>query len=179
MIRCWPKRDGLMKDNRLLSAYGLARMGWRIILINCGLSLFLGLLAAVVGGPLTALGNGIGGANGIPDLVFLIAVLLGLPGLIRGITGIIKKEYHQVKWVFVFAGPLFISTGYILIAHALDPCLNGLWDLSSRIGNTIPLCERFGPEINIHTRFHYLWHVLPTLPLVWLYGYFLNKRLLN
>jgi hypothetical protein len=164
-----------MTARQFLSTFGLASIGWRIILLTGAISLLLGLLAALVGGRLTALGNGIGGGNGIPDLVFLLAVLMGLPGLFRGLVGVVRREKHQAKWLLVFIGPLLISSGYILIAHALDPCLNGLWDLSSRIGDTIPLCERFGSEINIHTRFHYLWHVLPALPLIWLYGNALKR----
>ena len=163
-----------MKTTRKISTSGLARLGWRIILLVSGISLLLGLLAALVGGSLTALGNGPGGGNDIPDLVFSISIILGLFLVFRGV---IKREKTKTRWLFVFVGPLLISIGYILIAHTFDPCDNGLWDLSSRIGESIPLCERFGSEINIHTRFHYLWHIVPTLPLVWLYGVILIKRL--
>ncbi|MBC8336570.1 MAG: hypothetical protein H8E29_15010 [Anaerolineales bacterium] len=164
------------KLNRVnfLSVQRLARLGWWIILLNSGISLILGLLAALFGGSLTALGNGAGGWNGIPDFVFSIPILLGLAGLFRGVT---QRGEGQARWVLVFIGPLLISFGYLLIAHTFDPCLNGMWDIRSRIGETIPLCERFGSGINVHTRFHYLWHILPTLPLVWIYGRALKKQL--
>jgi len=38
----------------------LARLGWKIILLDSGISLILGLLAALVGGSLNYLGNGAG-----------------------------------------------------------------------------------------------------------------------
>lgn len=157
-----------------ISSSRLARFGWKIILIDSVISLFLGLLAALAGGSFTALGNGFGGGNGIPDLVFAFPMLLGLFLVLRSV---IKKEDKKSFWLFAFIGPLIISFGYVLIAHTFDPCYNGLWDMSSRIDGRIFLCERFGREINIHTRFHYLWHILPTLPLVWIYGYLLKKRL--
>jgi len=94
-----------------------------------------------------------------------------------GARGLIKRDKKQTQLGLTFIGPLIISFGYILIAHTFDPCENGLWDMSSRIGETIALCERFGSGINIHTRFHYLWHILPTVPLVWLYGVVLKNRL--
>lgn len=166
-----------MKKISSLSSSGLPRLGWRIILLDSGISLFLGLLVALIGGSLTTLGNGAGGGNGIPDLFFTLALLLGIPGLYLGVRGMIKRDEKQTQLALTFIGPLIISLGYILIAHTFDPCENGLWDLNSQIGETIPLCERFGSGINIHTRFHYLWHIVPTLPLVWLYGVLLKKRL--
>jgi hypothetical protein len=47
-----------MIASRFLSTYGLASIGWGIILMAGTISLLLGLLAALVGGRLTALGNG-------------------------------------------------------------------------------------------------------------------------
>lgn len=158
-------------------AYRLAQIGWRIILWNTAIGLVLGLLATLVGGVLIPLGSGLGGGYAIPDLLYLLAALLGLPGMFRGIAGIIKQKKDETKWSLVFIAPLLISVGYILIAHAIDPCINEIWSLSDRIGNSIPLCERFGQDINIHTRFHYLWHILPALPLVWLYGRMLRSWL--
>ncbi len=163
-----------MNSPRKISSSRLARLGWRIILLDAIISLVLGLLAALVGGSLTALGNGLGGGNGIPDLIFLIPVLLGLFLYFRRVF---KREKRKTDWLLAFIGPLLISIGYILIAHAFDPCNNGLWDLNSQIGDSVRLCERFGSEISIHTRFHYLWHIVATLPLVWLYGVVLKTRL--
>jgi hypothetical protein len=163
--------------NNFFSTVNLARLGWQIIRLDAGFSLILGLLAALAGGSLTFLGNGPGGGYGIPDLLFLLAALAGIPGLLRAIVGMRRGERGTARWALVFIGPLLISFGYILIAHSLDPCLLGMWDLASRLGGNIPLCERFGPELNVHTRFHYLWHILPTLPIVWLYGRVLKNRL--
>jgi hypothetical protein len=163
-----------MEKTSWFSTSGAVSLGWRIIILDSVISLLLGLLAALAGGSFTALGNGFGGGNGIPDLVFLIPVLIGLFLIFRSV---IKREDNKSFWLFAFIGPLIISIGYVQIAHTFDPCYNGLWDLSSRIDGRIALCERFGSEINIHTRFHYLWHIVPTLPLVWLYGVLLKKRL--
>lgn len=155
---------------------GLAKIGWHLIYWDTILSLGLGLLTALVGGALTPLGDGLGGGYGIPELLFLVAILLGLPGLFRGIGGLFKWDWEQAMWVIVFIGPLIIAVGYILIPHALDPCVNAIWDLTSQIGDSIPLCQRFDNDLNVHTRFHYVWHILPTLPLVWLYRKMLEKR---
>ena len=162
---------------QFLGAKNLANIGWRLVFWTAVVSLVLGTAAALVGGPLTVLGNGFGGLYGLPDLFFLIALLLGVPGLIRGIIGSIKRNAKAARWILVFLGPLIISFGYVLIAHSLDPCDNGIWDLTTRLPGTIPACERFGSEINVHTRFHLFWHILPTLPLVWIYWKVLQRRL--
>ena len=159
------------------SVVGLAHLGWWMIVVNTVLSLFLGLIALLFGDPFSVFGSGPGGGNGIPDLVFLLAALLGLPGLVKAINGLVKRKDGNTRWGLVFVGPLLISFGYILIAHAVDPCFNGIWDMSSRIGDSIRLCERFGSELNVDTRFHYFWHIFWALPLIWLYGLVLKRKL--
>ena len=48
------------------------------------------------------------------------------------------------------------------------PCVNGWWDARSRIGDQL-LCERFGSELNWHTRFHLLAHAAPASVLLGAY----------
>ncbi len=162
-----------MEEDRKGLSDRLIVLGWQILLVTSALSVLLGILAAVFGGAFTELGRGVGGGNGFPTLIFLIPALFGLILLVQNIF---KKKKDWSLLLLVFLGPLIISFGYIIIAHEFDPCFNDLWNINSQIGDGIRLCERFGNEINIHTRFHYLWHITPTIPLIWLYGVLLKKK---
>ena len=153
-----------------------ARWSFWLIVINLAVWFLLGVLAALIGGPLTNLGNGLGGGWGMADLLFGLAMLLALPSLFVGFYDLFKKRSGAVSKIMAYIFALTIALGYIFIAHSLDPCFLGIWTIFSKLG-AIPLCEFFGPELNIHTRFHLLWHVLPTLPLVLLYGLILKRQL--
>lgn len=124
-------------------------------------SLIGGIAAAVGGGSLTNLGSGAGGLFGIPSiLTTLIAVFVAIPAAV----GMVRQTRRAPGWlrapIVTVAGAWVVAIGYFVVAHAIDPCLNGWWDSSSRIGDQ-PLCERFGSELNVHTRFHLLAHAAP------------------
>jgi hypothetical protein len=132
-------------------------------------SLIGGIAAAVVGGSLTNLGSGAGGLFGIPSiLTTLIAMFLAIPAAV----GMVRQTRRRPSWLraatVTAAGAWIVATGYFVVAHAIDPCFNGWWDARSRIGDQ-PLCERFGPELNVHTRFHLLAHAAPGAILLAIY----------
>lgn len=141
------------------------------IIVVIAVSVVAGVGAAVVGGSLTDLGSGYGGLWGVP------AVLLTFVALILGIAAAIKTgrapgpEVRRLRLaVLVLAGVWVVAIGYANVAHLVDPCVNGWWDASSRIGSQ-PLCERFGSELNWHTRFHLVAHAAPAaillVPYLW------------
>lgn len=153
----------------------LAYASFLITVFTIAVSLILGLLAAIVGRSFTALGRGAGGAWGIPDLILTVVMLLALPSFIGGFVALFRTRSHALNRMLAYIFPLIISGVYLIVAHGLDPCLSGVWDSASKVG-AVALCERFGIEFNVHTRFHLLWHVIPTLPLVGLYWLFMMKR---
>jgi hypothetical protein len=128
----------------------------------------LGVLAAGLGAFLTPLGSGLGGGWGVPALALNLAMLLGAPSLPLAGADLARGRREGAGRMLAFWGPLLIGAGFIGIAHAVDPCLRGVWTLGSYLGS-IPLCELFWPEINIHTRFHLLLHAAPAAVLVVLY----------
>ena len=152
----------------------LAHIGFIIIVLVVFISFALGLLIALLGSFLIKLGDGLGGGWGIPALALTLAMFLGVPSLIISVADIFRGRRRQTGRMVAFFGPLIISIGFIAIAHVVDPCFQGIWTLQSYWGS-IPLCERFGPEINIHTRFHLLLHSSPTIVLVILYWVILRK----
>ncbi len=120
-----------------------------------------GLAAAAFGGPFTGLGSGAGGLYAVPSLVLsLAAVAVGVP------AGIIVARHlrPELRWlragVIAGGGLWVVAIGYFMIAHWVDPCVNGWWGPETHIGSQ-PLCERFGNELNWHTRFHLLAHAAP------------------
>lgn len=132
-------------------------------------SLIGGITAAVVGGSLSKLGSGAGGLFGIPSiLTTLIALFLAIPAAV----GMVRQTRRSSGWLrsatVTVAGAWIVAIGYFVVAHAIDPCLNGWWDLRSRIGDQ-PLCERFGSDLNWHTRFHLLAHAGPGAILLAIY----------
>lgn len=126
--------------------------------------MIFGLLAMFLGGEWIHFGDGIGGAWGIPTLVFDIVVLLSLPNLVIWIHRLIKRIPNRIQYLIGFGGPFIISTAFILIAHALDPCSSHHWTMMDFWGDQ-RLCERFGSDINIHTRFHLILHIAPIVAL--------------
>lgn len=124
-----------------------------------------GVAAAVLGGPFAQLGSGAGGLYAVPSLVLdLVAVVIGVP------AGIIvaRQLRDESRWlaaaVIVGGGLWVVALGYFMVAHVIDPCVNGWWGPDSRVGSQ-PLCERFGNELNWHTRFHLLAHAAPAAAL--------------
>lgn len=132
-------------------------------------SLVGGIAAAVVGGSLTNLGSGAGGLFGIPSiLTTLIALFVAIPAAV-GTARHARHSPGRPRAVITIAGGAWIvAIGYFVVAHAVDPCVNGWWDARSRIGDQ-PLCERFGPDLNWHTRFHLLAHAAPAAVLLAVY----------
>ncbi len=149
----------------------LARIALLILAVDVTLSLIIGSLVAIRWPFLSEWGGGFGGGNGLPVLGYLVALFLGVPSLLAAIQDSNKRAGRLIP----FFGLFIILVGFAGVSHALDPCVTGLWDASSRLGSQ-PLCERFGAELNIHTRFHLLHHALvPTVALVPLYWLALRR----
>lgn len=121
----------------------------RVVTLTVGASLLLGLAAAILGGPLEQLGAGFGGLGGTPGILLTLCAVTG--------PIVAWRRPAPRPWLAVGLWPLVVFVSYNLIAHWLDPCGFGLLDGASRIG-TQPLCESFGRELNVHTRFHLLLH---------------------
>ena len=150
---------------------GIVRLMTTTITVVIMVGVVAGIGAAAVGGSLTDLGSGYGGLFGIPALLLtLIALIVGVAAVIQ-IGRTLGPDAHRLRLaVLVFAGVWVVATGYAIVAHLVDPCVNGWWDANSRIGSQ-PLCERFGSELNWHTRFHLLAHAAPAaillVPYLW------------
>lgn len=143
-------------------------LGWttRSLTVVIVVSLVGGVAAAVLGGGLTELGSGAGGLFGLPSiLTTLIALFLAVPAAV----GMARPSRRAPGWVraaaVTAAGAWIVAFGYFMVAHAVDPCLNGWWDARSRIGDQ-PLCERYGLELNWHPRFHLVAHAAPAAVLL-------------
>ncbi|MDX2379541.1 MAG: hypothetical protein QNM02_07265 [Acidimicrobiia bacterium] len=120
-----------------------------------------GMVAATLGGSLTDLGSGYGGLWGLPALLLtLIALVLGVAAAIKIGLELSPESGRLRIVVLLVAGAWLVAMVYANVAHMVDPCANGWWDASSRVGSQ-PLCERFGSELNWHTRFHLLAHAGP------------------
>ena len=63
-------------------AHKMAFAGHVVLWLNVGVFFILGVLSTLLGGTWTQLGNGPGGGEGIPALIFAIPILLGIPSLI-------------------------------------------------------------------------------------------------
>lgn len=138
-------------------------------------SVVAGIGAAVVGGSLTDLGSGFGGLWGVPALLLtFVALIVGTTAAIR-IGRVLGPDAGRLRLtVVVLVGVWVIAIGYGGVAHLVDPCANGLWDASSRIGSQ-PLCERFGNELNWHTRFHLFAHAAPAALLLLVYVWAIRR----
>ncbi|MDG2026236.1 MAG: hypothetical protein P8J50_03945 [Acidimicrobiales bacterium] len=140
-------------------------------------SLVGGVAAALVGRGLVDPGSGAGGLFGMPStLLTLIALVLGVPAAVMVARAVRPGDGWVGAAVIVGAGAWIVAIGYFVVAHAVDPCLNGWWDGRSRIGSQ-PLCERFGPELNWHTRFHLLAHAAPAAGLFAIYFWAVRRSL--
>lgn len=146
-------------------------LGWTIrsFVAVIAVSLFGGIAAALVGRSLTDLGSGAGGLFGLPSiLTTLIALFLAIPAAIT----VARRARHSPGWlraaIIIGIGAWVVAIGYFVVAHAVDPCVNGWWDARTRIGDQ-PMCERFGPDLNWHTRFHLLAHAAPAAVLLGVY----------
>lgn len=146
-----------------------------MVVFTLAIWFLLGLVAAFAGGDSTKLGTGPSGGWGIPDLILTFAMLLALPSFVIGFGDLFRKRAGAGVRMLAYAFPRLISVAYFVIAHIFDPCLNGIWTSFSHVGSAA-LCEWSGSDLNVHTRFHLLWHVLPTLPLVLLYWLFIERR---
>lgn len=129
-----------------------------------------GLVAAISGGSLSRLGDGYGGLYGVPALLLMLtSLLMTAPIVIEARRRLPSREHRLRSAIFVVGGLWVVAIGYAQVAHLVDPCVHGWWDARSRVGDQ-PLCERFGRELNWHTRFHLLAHALPAAVLFGLYA---------
>lgn len=145
--------------------------------IVVGVSLAGGVAAALVGRGLTDLGAGPGGLFGVPSLLLTLgALVLGLPAAVIVARLVRPADGWIGKAVLVGIGAWVVAIGYFVVAHAVDPCVNGWWDGRSRIGSQ-PLCERFGPELNWNTRFHLLAHAAPAAALFAAFAWAVRRSL--
>lgn len=149
----------------------IVRLMMATITVVIAVSVVAGIGAAAIGGSLTDLGSGYGGLWGVPALLLtFVALILGAVAAIK--TGrALGPDLRRLRIaVLVLAGVWIVAIGYANVAHLVDPCVNGWWDANSRIGSQ-PLCERFGSELNWHTRFHLLAHAAPAaillVPYLW------------
>jgi hypothetical protein len=144
-------------DTETPGSTSAARLRWLLVvglLVANVVLLAMGSLAAALGGGLSSWGNGAGGLNGWADLSQTIFSLV--IGVAAGVATFREGRAIPVA-VAVFATGLLIGVGYLIGGHLMDPCDRGWWDARSRIGDQ-PLCERFGLELSVHTRFHLLLH---------------------
>lgn len=140
-------------------------------------SLVSGAAAALVGGGLTDLGDGAGGLLGVPSLFLtLVALVVGVPAAVIVARLVRPGDGRLGAAVLVGAGAWIVAIGYFVVAHAADPCVNGWWDGRSRVGSQ-PLCERFGSELNWHTRFHLLAHAAPAAAMFAIYAWAVRRSL--
>ena len=84
------------------------------------------------------------------------------------------ERLHLLHHFEAFGGVFVVAIGYERVAHTIDPCANGWWGPDSTIGSQ-PLCERFGSELNWHTRFHLAAHALPALALLAGYAWAIQR----
>ena len=152
----------------------VARLALRVIMADIIVSIGLGLVVMLAWGVrpdsalLNDLGNGPGGGRGIPAAGFLVATLLGFPSFSNGLRDVVRGRWRETRRLLAFVGPLMIFTGFLYVSDGLDPC--GSWlDEYSRLGDQ-PLCQWFDDSLELHARFHLLYHALvPTVILVALY----------
>lgn len=158
----------------------VARLALRLIMADSIFSVAMGLLVALAWGVrpdsalLNDLGGGPGGGRGIPAVGFLLALVMGFPSLGVGLRDVARGRWSGARRLLAFVGPLVVFVGFTYAAHGLDLC-NGLLDATSRLGAQ-PLCEPYGDSLEVHTRFHLLYHALvPTVFLVALYRLALSR----
>jgi len=154
---------------------GLPRIVWWMMLSLTVVIVISVVAATVVGGPLTRLGDGFGGLYGAPALLLtFIALMVGIPATIIVMKRLGPDDRRLRAGVVVLVGVWVVGVGYAQVAHSIDPCANGWWDARSRVGSQ-PLCERFGSELNWHTRFHLIAHALPAAVLLAAYVWAVHR----
>jgi hypothetical protein len=130
------------------------RLRWLLVMGILAANLVLlamGLAAGMVGGELTRWGLGAGGLDGWADLSqTLFSLVVG--GAAAVATYLERRSILVTVGVF-FTG-ILIGVGYLMAAHTFDPCVLGLWDSATAIGD-ISLCDSHG---EIAQRFHLLLH---------------------
>lgn len=143
-----------------------ATLTLRIATAVVTVSMVLGVIGAIAGGDLgLSIGSGPGGLAGFPMLALFGNVVVGM---VAGSGGARMPRARTVMLLAVL-GPALVALSFLMLAHRLDPCLRGWWDMSSGwVG--APLCESFEAELNTHTRFHLLLHASIGAPAVVLYG---------
>lgn len=188
-----PKSEESRPISTIEGADERGKIGWRVMGANSSglprivrwmilsltvvivISVVAGVAATVVGGSLTRLGDGFGGLYGAPALLLtFIALIVGVPATIIVTKRLGPDERHLRAGVVVLVGAWVVGVGYAQVAHIIDPCANGWWDARSRVGSQ-PLCERFGSELNWHTRFHLVAHALPAAVLLAAYVWAVHK----
>ena len=174
------KMERVKTTGRVMGANrsGLPRIvRWMILSLTVVIviSVVAGVAATVVGGSLTRLGDGFGGLYGAPALLLtFIAFVVGVPATIIVTKRLGPDERRLRAGVVVLVGVWVVGVGYAQVAHSIDPCANGWWDARSRVGSQ-PLCERFGSELNWHTRFHLVAHALPATVLLAAYVWAVHR----
>lgn len=145
---------------------GTVRLMTVTLTIVIAVGVVAGMAAVAIGGSLTNLGSGYGGLWGVPALLLtFVALILGVAAAIAMARGLGPEERRLRRAALVLVGVWVVAIGYAEVAHLVDPCVNGWWDADSRIGSQ-PLCERFGSELNWHTRFHLFAHAAPAAALL-------------
>lgn len=137
------------------------------VITTVAICLILGLAAAVIGGSLSSFGDGPGGLWGIPGLVLF---LLSLVGVVSAIG--IRSDLPLTAATLI--GPLVVAIAFFFIAHGLDPCVTGTWNLSTELGSG-RACQFYGPYLNVASRFHLLLHALVAVPATVLYWLVLKR----
>lgn len=147
----------------------------RALTLIIAISVVAGIAAAAVGGSSSNLGRGYGGLYGLPAMLLTaLALLVVIPAVVIVGRRLGPESGRLRIAVVVIAGVWVVAIGYSMVAHMVDPCVNGWWDARSRIGSQ-PLCERFGSELNWHTRFHLLAHAAPAAFLLGVYVYVIKQ----
>lgn len=139
-------------------AHTLARLGLWLIVASITLSTLVGIVAI---GAWPDAGEGPGGGWGVPGMVLLLAVGLGLPSAPLAVGGLVRGQWPQGRYLLAVAGPLLILVGFFFGSHLLDPCARG-W-----LAPASESCEWAAGSWNVHPRYHLLYHALvPTAVLV-------------
>ena len=147
----------------------------RLLFVVIGVSVVAGIAAAAFGGAFANLGSGFGGLYGVPALLLtLLALGVGMPAGVVVARRLWSSRGSLLATGIVISGVFVVAIGYAQVAHTIDPCVNGWWGLESMIGSQ-PLCERFGSELNWHTRFHLVAHAFPALILLAGYAWAIHK----